>query len=76
MFWRGLGSVISGCRVLASERSVRTACTWLFQQDGFWPKEEKPEAATATDADLVSDEGLRQPPPKQGDVVEPEEAKA
>jgi len=35
-FWRGLGAVISGCRVLASERAVKTACAWLFEQDGFW----------------------------------------
>jgi hypothetical protein len=80
IFWRGLGSVISGCRVLASERSVRTAIRWIYEQDEFWPKA-LAEKATATDlASAVVDTelhpsspGLRQPPPKQGngDVVEP-----
>jgi hypothetical protein len=71
MFWRGLGSVISGCRVLASERSVKTACTWLFQQDGFWPKPSE-EGATATDELDHDSEGMRQPP-TAGDVIEPED---
>ena len=82
VFWRGLGSVLSALRVRASERAVKTAATWTFQQDGFWsglaaPK--RTEKATATDAAIdaaiESGEGLRQPPPAQGTVIEPEAAK-
>ena len=39
VFWRGLGATVSGLRVLASEKAVKTALNWLYEQDDFWPKE-------------------------------------
>ena len=36
--WRSLGGVISGLRVLASERAVRSAVTWWCQREEDWNK--------------------------------------
>jgi hypothetical protein len=55
--WRGLGAVVGGLRVVASERAVKTALRWIYEQDGFWPekKGEEVEGVTPTAPDeLVS----------------------
>jgi hypothetical protein len=58
MYWRGLGAVIAGLRVIASERAVSTAVRWLYQTDAWWPK--KPKAEPEAELDHES-EGTRTP---------------
>jgi hypothetical protein len=36
LLWRSLGGVVSGLRVLSSERAVRKAVIWWIQQDDQW----------------------------------------
>ncbi len=43
VFWRGLGALVSGLRTLASEKAVKTALTWLYVNDAFWPKKKVEE---------------------------------
>jgi hypothetical protein len=39
VFWRGLGSVISGLRTVASEKAVKAAVRWIHESEEWWPKE-------------------------------------
>ena len=53
VFWRGLGATVAGLRVLASERAVKTALRWIYEQDGFWPEETAPVADLDHDSESM-----------------------